>query len=550
MSIGDPRPPLDGLPVYCNIPGRTDSNESFVRVASWLQQCLKHHNECGASQLNQLPTRLVDVSGDPSKYYVKLVETKNMESVDRYLALSHCWGQIAKPCKTMQSTLEAYKKCIEWEQLPKTFQDAIKFTRKLGYRFIWIDSLCIIQDSSEDWRKEAAQMQVYYSKATATLAATFSSSDEGGLFFEAKEEAKNPVLLSYRSNDDKEYNVYIRRQIPHFTFKNPNPGFSRVGFRKTEASLLTRAWCFQERLLSRRLIHFGQNEISWECLEKSACECYSSDETFQPTDDPLGYTGLNLPKIDHQSALKGGLPKIRFRWRRIIEEYSDLNISFGSDKLPALSGITSQIFSPYNIAYLAGLMQTDFINQLTWYVSSYPSKVTFRPKDWRAPTWSWASVDSPVHYFDNFYTLELTRVSAEVLEVAVQPKYDNFPYGEVKSGLLILNAYWIAATLSSQTPYGVNQLEVTTGGLGRFLNDVHIRQRSDGPDEPFVENGFEFTCLYLGHQGHEVYFFVVCESRGSPGKFERIGICPSTDEITRPLLIESEKKGKKKFSMI
>jgi hypothetical protein len=116
---------------------------------------------------DQLPTRLVDVGCAEDQYRVRLIETSTEApairdanpSRARYVALSHCWGASRPACLTTAATLETNKTQIAWELLSKTFQDAIMLTRELDVRYIWIDSICIIQNDDEDWAKEAGQMQ-------------------------------------------------------------------------------------------------------------------------------------------------------------------------------------------------------------------------------------------------------------------------------------------------------------------------------------------------------------------------------------------------------
>jgi hypothetical protein len=144
---------------------------------------------------------------------IRLVETTG--EIGRYNCLSYCWGQ-GMTLKTTQETLDLHKARIPWQSLPKTFQDAIEFTRRLGVRYIWIDSLCIIQHDKEDWERESAKMYEVYRKSYLTLAATSSANAEGGCF------THDPLYRShYLSLGDKIPgfgNLWVRRALAHRGF--------------------------------------------------------------------------------------------------------------------------------------------------------------------------------------------------------------------------------------------------------------------------------------------------------------------------------------------
>jgi hypothetical protein len=142
-----------------------------------LQQCTKTHQSCGFANKKPLPTRVIDVSTHVKD--VRLYETQN-ES-DYYVSLSHCWGK-ARAITTTSETLVKNSQIITWDCLPKTFQDAVTIVRRLGLKYLWIDSLCIIQDDPEDWSRESGKMVAVYQNAYLTIAATKSADDDGGCF--------------------------------------------------------------------------------------------------------------------------------------------------------------------------------------------------------------------------------------------------------------------------------------------------------------------------------------------------------------------------------
>lgn len=126
-----------------------DSGPALDCVKNWLKECTMNHKACKHNKSPQLPARVIDL-GDGKTRALRLVETQQESGT--YVALSHCWGpESHQPLRTVAGNLESLKVKIPESQLNKTFLDAIEVCRHLGVRYLWIDSLCIIQDSLEDW---------------------------------------------------------------------------------------------------------------------------------------------------------------------------------------------------------------------------------------------------------------------------------------------------------------------------------------------------------------------------------------------------------------
>lgn len=209
------------------------------------------------------PARLLDLEAFGGGLDVKIV-TRKLSAFQRpYACLSHCWGQ-ERHLTTTKATLDDYKQRVPWSSLPPTFQDAIHFARRLRLRYIWIDSLCILQDDEEDWLKESAKMSYIYSNAYLTIAATRSSGDSGGCYSAGTESDKDFMINVSGPNTTS--TMYAREKTIHLNMP-PSAG-SPDPF-----PLLSRGWFYQERLLSPRVLHFGPKELLWECDELTACEC-------------------------------------------------------------------------------------------------------------------------------------------------------------------------------------------------------------------------------------------------------------------------------------
>lgn len=196
-----------------------------------------------------MPTRVIDVLAD-TEDKLQLVQT-GREMKDRYMAVSHCWGHIpqSEQFRLLNGNIETLKENIDYAALPQTFRDAVDLSRRLGVRYIWIDSICIIQDNAADWVSESAKMGSVYSHSYFTLAVSSSPSSLVGLL---KHREQRPCV---RIGD-----LYFAKAIDDFA-------------KDVEAAVLnTRGWVFQEHALSRRCIHFTSGQIYWECGDGIHCE--------------------------------------------------------------------------------------------------------------------------------------------------------------------------------------------------------------------------------------------------------------------------------------
>jgi hypothetical protein len=232
-------------------------------------------------------------------------------------------------------------------------------TRRLGVRYIWVDALYILQSEGpddmshkEDWSYEAARFGQYYENALLTIAATGASSSDDRLLLPRQILRFEPKSITFRPGKALSYT--IRSSIPSW--------LSETYF----GPLSERGWAIQERLLSRRVLHFAENMILWECHDRRATE-------LDPQGlNPNGPEDLNLLFIEFMTKCRDlyakGLESDDFmdEWYAFIEMYSESNFSFVSDRLPALSGIAAIIQQHTQQRYVAGLWESDIPRGLTW----------------------------------------------------------------------------------------------------------------------------------------------------------------------------------------
>lgn len=176
-------------------------------AAQWIANCIEHHERCPSPGLPSLPTRVVFVGSDDTEPHLYITCGEHA----RYAALSHCWGSEDKsPPRTTHKTLNRRLSGMSFGELPKTFQDAVTITRRLGLQYLWIDSLCIIQDSQSDWEAEAANMATVYQNAYVTIAAEAASNSQEGCFFKGKDRRTIDLQLECPTPGDLKTVVYVR----------------------------------------------------------------------------------------------------------------------------------------------------------------------------------------------------------------------------------------------------------------------------------------------------------------------------------------------------
>ena len=382
----------------------------YSKIKQLLGECNANHQNCSRNLKFGLPRRVIFVGAAMNIDKVRLYETKP-DQQDSYIALSHCWGRAHKPSTTTVENIASRLEGIPWEQIPKTFQDAISVARGLGIEYIWIDSLCIIQNSESDWQMESAKMGSIYENATLVLSADKAQDCSEGCFTAPLTPEE---LLSRKLKLDLGYSLYVRSLLPHVILGDT------VNSKITSPyPVASRAWIFQEQLLANRILHFTSNELVWECRTTTICECGRNNKTSV------------FKQLWHQ-AFTGTLTESRGLWYPVIEAYSARKLSHQRDVLPALSSAATRIkqLKRENGQYLAGLWAKYLPDALVWWVKDGDG---VRPKDYLAPSFSWASVIGAITYGLG----ETTEPLLEILEASCNEKGAN-QFGEVVSGFIKL----------------------------------------------------------------------------------------------------------------
>lgn len=392
---------------------------------NWLTECVMHHEECRKSTdligslMYAIPPRLLDLGSDDNAT-VRLVETDH-NFASPYVALTYTRGE-SKVFNTTRANLAGRRELINHDRFNKTFKQAITISRLLGFQYLWIDAFCIVMDSSEDRTKHVPRMGIIFHNAALTLSASTSSSvDEGLVTYKPK--ALPEAKIPYRTRDG----------IPlgHFyaTSYKPRDFHNEV----TKGDLNSEAWSLQARALSRRILHFGEDQLFWECdagvwSEESAVRCparalrdpmvewRSSLVKYKHGREPEEIRQLVVGKASRPTSAAQDVPKIYQLWYSLVAQYTSRSLPREKDKSSGVAGL-AYVFAclisqrstqvgpnkPKADNYVCGLWQNDIAFGLLWSAGSFHkwrNKYVKYPSTPRAPSWSWQSIDGCLQWPD------------------------------------------------------------------------------------------------------------------------------------------------------
>lgn len=350
------------------------------------------------------PTRLIAV-GKFDSPEIRLQETAKLEK-PIYTTLSHCWGGKV-PLRLLSHNHQALLNEISPEDLPKTFLHAVTVTRKLGIPYLWIDSLCIIQDSASDWEAESNRMCDVYRGSYLNIAASASSNSAGGLFYPGDSFTRVPCYISVSTRVCTE--EMRTEYISEIESEEDSPLFDR-------------AWVFQGRLLAPRTIFFASEEIYWHCNETHASETFPENLEWDPS------TTMTLVRSWQEIELANSERRWEL-WNEVIKGYSGKKLTEPRDNLVAVAGVASELSKAWpSVRYLAGLWSYRLLQDMFWKCGN-----GVRTKDRRAPSWSWASIDGDVDPYSRLYLRAFESLS-KILEVNVECSSQSNPFGTIKDG--------------------------------------------------------------------------------------------------------------------
>ncbi|KAF5720074.1 het-domain-containing protein [Fusarium mundagurra] len=472
------------------------SKRNYRLLRKWLSTCMASHEDCrvshsmaelSARETTVLPTRVIDV-GDLKEHQDKPRLFITNKASGQYITLSHRWSK-GITTKLKRDNLSQYQKELPVNDMPPTFQDAIEVTRQLGFRYLRIDSLCIIQDDESDWFQESHRMGSIFEEAGCTIAAVDSVDDTGidhGLFLPRD---TDPLLVKLTIPYKKEplsklsqrvfktnTSVYVwkmrwLREIPTMKTCDKNtitirPRIVSSWRRIPRSNWSKRGWVLQERLLSRRLIYYTKNKLSWSCLTESG-----EEEGGDPT------AADRFPLIPQRRGSDFSLFGI---WEPIISDYQHCQLTFSKDRLAAIGGISARLEAQFSCKIYAGILfhsPDDAVENLLWYASKGPLRTL---NEFHAPSWTWAAFDGEISFF-----MPTPRGTSELLidrlDFNIRNQCESVDPSRDCKGTCV------SGSVSFEGPAG----KLTRGGK---LKDLKV---AGGPVDPITER--EILAKILGH---------------------------------------------------
>ncbi|KIW99594.1 uncharacterized protein Z518_11007 [Rhinocladiella mackenziei CBS 650.93] len=474
----------------------SDPRLSIFRSRTWLRNCLQHHHKTGCNSNpkgipQSMPKRLLFLGNTQNQ--IRLVDDFDGGMIP-YLALSYCWGT-SQYLITTSHNYEQQRRNIRWSSLPATYRDAIEFTRAIGYRYLWIDALCIIQDDKEDWNHEASHMADIYSEAVLVISAANANHVGFGFFHErlGSRSFKNKL----KRGPDEPTHVLVQEPTIHSNIIG-NPGIEE------QWPVFRRAWTLQERMLATRLVHFTTGEIIWECASMCACECGHLEATNAVT-SRRRYDLSSLDRISDTERAN--------LWDELGFSYQNRLITQDKDRLSALSGLAHRFQNDGLGQYLAGFWSNFAISMLLWEV-----KKGRKATEYIAPSWSWASIHGRLARNDSIEPND--RFDAILEDCGSEPATTD-PYGPILegSGYVTLSSPCIDGMIVRSDRNGHPMVQLTTEIQAFLVSDVHLKQ---------TQIGARVKCLFprgleAGPSGQYIEALVLIVSRNMQD-YERVGI--------------------------
>lgn len=438
--------------------------ENIDLMKAVIQDCQTNHPTCTAVRNSSvMPTRLLDVSPSDDTNVVKIVPGADSSVLGTsYICLSHCWGSVPPdaPWKLMQARKSTYMAKIDMSILPLTFRQAIQYTRDLGQKYLWIDSLCIIQDSAEDWASEASKMASIYANSLVTISSASASSSEGCIL-QRDSKIVEPVILSLEPDIENGRKAYIFHSVPDEKQL------------QLSVPVAKRAWCLQERRLTVRTVQFTHYQWIWTCKTATTSErILRKLNTNSGPLNAIGQPGLtyyemnddSMRMITREDGAIADDSEVQ-RWKtlrkdhdsfyRAVQDFTRCDITFSTDRLPAFAGLAQRQQTLVPDTYLAGLWKNDLLYGLMWKSDAAPST---RPPKYIAPSWSWASLNNSVT-FDGFMNYP-DHLSPRLIDVSISlSSHDTF--GMVTAGHLRLSGYMVQVKTEPMSSFANTQFRRT-----------------------------------------------------------------------------------------
>jgi hypothetical protein len=519
--------------------------EAFQQAREWLLECY-NHPECSRPP-SKLPKRVLDLARLDSENKVSLCLTNGEMEPQRYAALSYSWGEtdrlvtnsggqppngytqspadyavirrkaVAQPGKArpvLEFEAEYRADDIPLSAFPKTQSDALHIAKSLGFRYIWVDSLCILQNDKADWADQGAAMTEIYGRTALVISATSTKTSTQGILQNLQNNGVGIGTWQHRGASNKSLEIFVGDPVEPLDLE--------------DKFLSTRGWVFQERLLSAATLHYTDEGMVWECAQKISLGHHQSvikypwkgnwrklmrQASLDPSDEAVSAAlGMNKNEI----------------WYEWINAYSQRDLYDNGDKFPAIAGLAKTFADVFRQEYVAGLWKDTFIEGLLWRRNNRTETLKrFRDK-YVAPSWSWASVKGRLEYRSaKLMDSPKKGPILKVLEYNVAEKYPK-TYGKIQEGgTILVEGVLQQITVDRQIHPGVRQRDYQECGVSKgFVNGENILCMLDEYD-PSADREYPCWCLRIGSHnryGREADVFLLLKKRDeSTNVFSRVG---------------------------
>ncbi|PVH97419.1 HET-domain-containing protein [Periconia macrospinosa] len=550
----------------------TGSSSALDFLVRKYQECTNEHTACEllATQTFSYPSRLLDVG----------------TMVDATVSLRG-----SQPLTLTQQTQASLERGFRLDLLPRTFQHAVLVTRKLGARYLWIDSLCIYQDDLHDWAIEASRMQAVYSNAACTIAATASRSSDQGLFFD-----RDPWLVRPRRFRATWHADVYRESYPEL----PPAGefwcdHNMLWHQRIEyAPLNQRGWVAQERHLSRRIMHFAGNQLFWECRCCKASENYpdhlptwatASHDGPDPTplktrvhqlrskyaEHDVGFSGIAGSKgvLPSKTPSSEELDDLYLDWVTWRSDYSRTSVTKAGDKLVAIQGIAQDVGQISSDDFIAGVWKTRILKELCFsvFAKNTPQKIP-------GPSWSWATSNAQIIpgeltlYREYTYLTEVCDFVHDSDSKAMKEAVPRQPLLRVRSNLIRAEASWAQMTNDMQRHFGEKEGSmlksftfVKTNTVVRYdLDSIKDQEVELELDEYVIKSKDRCEDIYILVIGYHTFNFENKSRRAAclvlaphpvlENHFERIGYLEAGTRLCDNLFAELERSDNRAITLV
>lgn len=462
-----------------------DVNSSLAhRMAlECLNDCIANHQHCPKLAANtSLPTRVIDCKNSSRP---RLLISKSVPAP--YVALSYVWGG-PQTYSTTRANIDKYvSKGINPRLIPQTIRDAIDVTKNLNLRYLWVDALCIIQDSDDDKLNEVAKMRHIYRDAYLTIIASSASCANAGFLH-----TRN-LPASYVKHPQLPFHCRDGRVGTIYAFSPDGPA---MVYEPMKEPVNTRAWCLQERLLSPRKLVYATDTLEYHC--HTALAAVGGAISGKPIGEQLPSVMFERDRAGDSDASGGAAPvstwtevdwqSLHQEWRMVVSNYTRRGLSYPEDKLLAFAGVAEEFHLTWGAQagrYLAGVWEGLLPDDLLWSRTSWvdaetdasPSADSLAPRltQSHAPSWSWASVDGHVLPDDTDWS-DRDNPACQVVQCELALVDARLPYGHVSASLTlratVIPAPWIVFPDANAGPAKYLSLYLPTDTLRDKLSNV------------------------------------------------------------------------------